>query len=311
MPLNPVLESLLADMAASQAPSIDQMSPAEAREMYRAMQNVQQVIELPRVRDVSVPGPGGELALRIYYPNPKTAGPPPVVLFFHGGGWVIGDLESHDHVCRALARGTSAAVIAVDYRLAPEAGFPAALQDSYAALEWVAAESSSLEVDASRLAVAGDSAGGNLATCTAIAARDKKGPQVCAQLLIYPVTDTSMDYPSYAENGEGYLLTRAGMEYFLNHYLSPGQEKDPRVAPMRAASLSGLPPALIITAEFDPLRDEGEAYGKRLEKEGTAAKTTRYDGMIHGFFNMAELLPEAKDATDEACDFLKERLQKA
>lgn len=308
MPLNPLLEQLLKEMAESQAPPIHELPPAMAREMYRQMQNVRHPVQLPRVEDFSIPGPGGALRLRAFYPVATPASPLPVALFFHGGGWVIGDLDTHEPVCRALAEGTGAAVLSVDYRLAPEAPFPAAFDDCLAAVDWVAAEGAGLNLDPARLAVVGDSAGGNLAATVALAARDR-GPNLLAQVLVYPVTDTSLDYPSHLENGAGYLLTREAMEYFIATYIpDAGQRGDARVAPNRVAELGKLPPALVITAEFDPLRDEGEEYAKRLEAAGNQVQLTRYDGMIHGFFNMAELLEDARTAMEEACRFLRERL---
>ena len=309
MPLNPLLEQMLAELARSEAPPLSGMTPTEAREMYRAMQSVQNIIELPHVADLTLPGPDGEIPCRVFHPETGSDKPLPCVLYFHGGGWVIGDLNTHDHVCRSLAKTSGCILLSVDYRLAPESTFPASFDDCYAAMDWISANGSELGMDPSRLAVAGDSAGGNLAASVALAARDNKGPAIGAQALVYPVTDTSLAYPSYRENGEGYLLTRESMEYFINTYVPDAtQRADQRVAPIRAADLGGLPPALIITAEFDPLRDEGEAYAARLRAAGVETEVTRYDGMIHGFFNMAEMIPDGQTAIDQTCRFLRQHL---
>jgi acetyl esterase len=228
-------------------------------------------------------------------------------VYFHGGGWVLGSLATHDGICRSLAAGAGCVVVSVDYRLAPEHRYPAAAEDCYAATQWCAAHAAELGADGSRVAVGGDSAGGNLSAVVAQMARDRGGPPLVFQLLIYPVTDAARDTQSYRENAEGYLLTAGDMAWFWNHYLGDARARgaEAYASPIRAASLAGLPPALVITAEFDPLRDEGEAYGAALESAGVAAKVTRYDGMIHGFFGLGAMIDRANSAVQEAAGTLR------
>jgi acetyl esterase len=225
----------------------------------------------------------------------------PVLVYLHGGGWVIGTLDSYDATCRELAQGAGCVVVSVDYRLAPEHRYPAAPEDCYAAVQWVAANAASLGADAKRLAVGGDSAGGNLSAVVSQMARDRGGPAIRFQLLIYPVTDADFTRRSYVDNAEGYLLTTASMRWFWDHYV-PEQAKraEPYASPLRAADLSGLPPAWVCTAEFDPLRDEGEAYAKRLQQAGVSTTLTRFDGLIHGFVSMGLVAPKAQAGVDEA-----------
>lgn len=298
MPLNPIVAGMLEQMAAAGGPALSDMAPAAGREMYRSMQPATGQPELHAVRDSAAAGPGGDIPVRIYEPGPGANRP--CLVYFHGGGWVIGDLDTHDGVCRKLALLADCVVIATHYRLAPEDPYPASLDDCYATVEWAAANAAALGIDASRIAVGGDSAGGNLSACVALRARDTSGPALVFQLLVYPVTNTSFDTPSYAENGEGYMLTLDSMEWFWNHYLSGPQNdrSDPMVAPMRADSLAGLPAACVITAEFDPLRDEGENYGKQLQEAGVSTHIKRYDGMIHGFYTMSDLLPDGQAALE-------------
>lgn len=305
MPLDPNVQTMLEAMAAQGAPAFHEVSPEAARVLVREMGMPGEPEPVESVADRTIPGPGGDIPIRVY--TPKGALPFPVLVFFHGGGWVICDLETHDGVCRALTNAAGCVVVSVDYRLAPEHKFPAAVDDAFAATEWVAANASAIGADASRIAVAGDSAGGNLAAVVSQIAKGRGGPHLAFQLMIYPVTDHNFDTASYIENADGYFLTKDGMKWFWDHYL-PSEEagQDPQASPLRANDLSGLPPALIITAEFDPLRDEGEAYAARLAEAGVPAKNTRYDGMIHGFFSMAALLPQARQAIDEAATALRE-----
>ena len=305
MPLDPNVRTMLEGMAAQGAPAFHEVSPKAAREMVREMGMAGEPEPVEAVADRTIPGPGGDIPIRVYTPKGDT--PLPVLVFFHGGGWVICDLETHDGVCRALANAAGCIVVSVDYRLAPEHKFPAAVDDAFAATEWVAANAAAIGADPSCVAVAGDSAGGNLAAVVAQLAKGRGGPQLAFQLLVYPVTDHKFDTASYSENAEGYFNTRDMMKWFWDHYL-PNEEagQDPHASPLRANDLSGLPPALIITAEFDPLRDEGEAYAARLAEAGVPAKSTRYDGMIHGFFSMSALLPQARQAIDEAVAALRE-----
>ena len=241
---------------------------------------------------------GGEITVRAY--SPDGPGPHPALVYYHGGGWVIGDLYTHDGLCRSITNAARCAVLSVDYRLAPESKYPVAVEDSYAALLWIVANAERLGIDRRRMAVGGDSAGGNLATVMALMARDRTGPRLALQVLIYPVTDHDLDTRSYRENATGYILTREGMRWFWNHYLaSEAQGREPYASPLRAASLAGLPPALVITAEYDPLCDEGEAYAARLRDAGVPGTLTRYPGMFHGFVRLTNVLDKARTALDE------------
>jgi acetyl esterase len=233
----------------------------------------------------------------------------PVVVYFHGGGFVIGDIATHDAICHRLAAGVPALVVSVDYRLAPEHPFPAAVEDCDAATGWVSAHAVELGADPARLAVAGDSAGGNLATVVARHARDRGGPPVAFQLLIYPGIDMTRSFPSHSENGEGYLLDTDTMTWFLGNYLADADPRHPDASPIFAEDLSNLPPALVLTAEFDPLRDEGEAYAQRLREAGVVATTSRYDGMIHAFYGLDGILDSAKSATAETTAALRDALR--
>ena len=254
--------------------------------------------------------PGGEIPLRVY--TPAGAGPFPLLVYFHGGGWVIGSIETHDAICRTLTNAAGCVTVSVDYRLAPEHTFPAAIDDAYAATEWTAANAAELGGTSSAIAVGGDSAGGNLAAVVAQMARDRDGPALAYQVLVYPITDCVFDRPSYAADATGYLLTKETMAWFWDHYVPDEADRtNPLVSPLRAKDLSGLPPALIITAEFDPLRDEGEAYASRLRDAGVAVDTNRYDNMTHGFIQMGGMLEEARAALAEAASGLRATFAKA
>ena len=259
------------------------------------------------VENLRLPGPDGEIAVRLYRPESKSA--LPGLVYFHGGGFVLCNLESHDGVCRSLANAAGCAVVSVDYRLAPEHPFPAAPEDCYAVTRFVAEHGRELGIDTARIAVGGDSAGGNLTAVVSQMARDRRGPRLRLQLLVYPVTDASFDTPSYRENAEGYFLTTNMMKWFWSKYLAdPADAANPYASPLRAKDLTGLPPGLCITAEFDPLRDEGEAYAARLREAGVDVATTRYDGMFHGFFGMGAMLDQAKKAVAQAAGALKKAL---
>lgn len=300
MPLDPTVEAMLKQMADAGGPSMTEMEPAAAREMYRAMGAAKTRADVHEVSDREI----ADVPVRIYRPAATTG--LPALVFFHGGGWVIGDLETHDGDCRTLANAAGCVVIAIDYRLAPEHRYPAALDDCYAVATAVAEMSEELGIDPERIAVGGDSAGGNLAASVALKARDGSGPSFVHQLLIYPVTDAHFETDSYRDNAEGYMLTRQGMEWFFDHYVPDASARqDPLVAPLRASHHGGLPPATIITAEYDPLRDEGEALGARLEAAGVPVVTRRYDGMIHGFFGMTDLLEGARAANQFAAGRLR------
>jgi acetyl esterase/lipase len=311
MPLDPQAQALLEQMAASNMPERDTLTPEEVRANMRAMVGVLGEGEpVARVEDRVIPGPAGPIPARIY--TPTGTGPFPVLVYFHGGGWVIGDIETHDGTCRSLCNGAGCIVVSADYRLAPEHRFPAAPEDCYAATVWVARQATTFDGDASRLAVGGDSAGGNLAAVVSLMARDRGGPSLAFQVLIYPATDQRMQAPSIEENGEGYYLTTRDMVWFRGHYLANERDMaDPLASPLLAPDLRGLPPALVITAEFDPLRDEGEAYGRKLAEAGVPATISRYDGMIHGFVRMAPVLDQGKVAIGESCRALQAAFARA
>ena len=266
---------------------------------------VDPLLAVQRVENLMIPGPKGEIPIRLYYPS----GEPPfaVLVYFHGGGWVMGDLDTHHGVCHALAKQSSCLVVSVDYRLAPEHRYPAAVDDAYAATSWVAQNTDAIQADPGHLAVGGDSAGGHLAAVVTLLARDRKGPRIDLQVLIYPITDYKFNTPSYQENKDGYMLTSDLMKWFWNHFIdNEGQANDPYVSPLQAKNFSDLPQALIITAEYDPLRDEGESYGKRLREAGVKVALLRYPGMIHGFIRMTAELDHAKEAVDEIAGRLRE-----
>jgi acetyl esterase len=255
---------------------------------------------------ITISTPRGDIAVRLYWPSGASPTPRPLLVWLHGGGWVIGDLQSADPTARDLAVQTGAIVASVDYPLAPESPFPAAPEACYAAASWLAGHAGDLGADPGRVAIGGDSAGGNLAAVTALLARDRGGPTFKLQLLVYPVTDCLMSYPSVKENGEGYLLTASAMHWFIDHYLASGTDpRDPAASPIYAGDLKSLPPALVITAEFDPLRDEGEAYAAQLDRTGVPVTSSRYDGMIHGFFGMTGVIDAGRDAVREAAEALK------
>ena len=308
MPVTAEVQSILTMIAAAGDVPIAEVTPDQMREMYAALGALGSKAEMASVTDAAAPGPACDVPVRVYVPTAEP-GPRPVLVYFHGGGWVIGDVETHDSTVRALAEASGVTMVSVDYRLAPEHPFPAAVDDCLAAVRWVVDNADSLDVDPARLAVGGDSAGGNLAAVAAAALRDA-GIPVAFQLLVYPVTDGTMGAASYAENAEGYFLTRDTMTWFWGHYVGDGDRTDPRVSPVHAPAeaLAGLPPALVITAEFDPLRDEGEAYARCLADAGVAVTTSRYDGVIHGFVSMADMIPEGRAAVAEAGEALRRAL---
>ena len=307
MPLDPQAKALFDFIGLTDAPPIETLSAPEARARFRALAEArrQMAVEpVDQVRDLKIPGPAGEIPIRVY--SPKLQSPAPALIYFHGGGWVLGDLESHDHVCRALANGAECVVISVDYRLAPEHKFPAAVHDSFAATAWIAEHAEELGVDRGRIAVGGDSAGGNLAAVVSQIARDRGGPKIAYQLLIYPAADMRMSFPSIEENAGGPLLTKAAMHWFINHYLrGEGDRSDPLASPLLASNLRGLPPAFILTAECDPSRDEGGAYGKRLQETGVGARVRCYEGMPHGFFSFAAALDGGRKAVADSIHELR------
>jgi acetyl esterase len=280
---------------------LDQRSVPEARKASDAqVPKSRKIVPIASISNRTIPGPAGEIPIRIYSPEGK--GPFALVVFFHGGGFVVGSLNGYDDICRTLCSGASSVVVSVDYRLAPEHRFPAAPDDCLAATRWAAEHAAELNADAACCVVAGDSAGGNLAAVTALRIRDEGGPVLRGQLLIYPVTDYyTPATPSYLANATGYLLTRDLMIWFWDHYLKDaGEASNPLASPLRAPDLSGLPPALVITAGYDPLRDEGERYAERLEQAGVMTAHLHYSNMIHGFFGLGELFDESRRAVNEA-----------
>ena len=291
-------------------PAYETLSPDEARDYYlkaRLITNPDPP-ELKSVEPFAIPSPHGLIPARIYTPLKlrQTNELAPGLVFFHGGGWVIGDLDSHDVVCRKLADEGQLIVVSVDYRRAPEHKFPAAVDDAIAATTWIAGHATELGIDAGRLLVGGDSAGGNLAAVVAIAARDGKGPAISGQVLIYPATDFAMMHPSHSEPETSILLTHSVIRWFRDHYLNGAADiHDWRASPARASTLIGLPPAYVLTAGADPLRDEGDEYARRLKDAGVAVTHRTFPGQFHGFFTMGKLLQQANVAASEIGAWLK------
>jgi acetyl esterase len=291
-------------------PPYETLTPPEARAYYLAARPVTnpEPPELERVAPLSIPAPRGAIPARIYTPRTlrKADGLAPCLVFFHGGGFVIGDLDSHDVVCRKLAHEGELVVISVDYRLAPEHKFPAAVDDAIAATGWIADNAKTLGIDTARVSVGGDSAGGNLAAVVAIAARDGKGPAISGQVLIYPATDFAMTHPSHSEPETSILLTHTVIKWFRDHYLNGTADvHDWRASPARAKTLIGLPPAYVLTAGADPLRDEGDEYAARLKQAGVPVAYRHFPGQFHGFFTMGKLLQQANVAASEIGAWLK------
>jgi len=283
---HPAIQAVLAELQEQGVPEMSTLSVAGARELLTELFAPPDEPEsVGAVRNFTIDGPAGGIPVRIY--TPEGEGPFPVFVYLHGGGWVLGNLETHDPTCRALTNATDHVVVSVDYRRAPEHPFPAAPEDCYAAVQWVAENPNAVHGDPSRLVVGGDSAGGNLAAAVAQVARDHDGPDIAYQVLIYPATNHAFDTASYEENAEGYFLTRSDMEWFWDHYLAhefSGQ--NPYASPLQARSLDELPPATVLTCGFDPLRDEGAAYATRLDDAGVSVTHRHYEEMIHGFASM-------------------------
>lgn len=298
--LDPQVQGWLKQAKALGLPALETLSPQAARRVNA--QTKKQICgpkePVAQIHNVRIPGPGGEIPLRIYLP--EVDAPLPVLVYFHGGGWVLGDLDTHDPLCRALANAAACIVVAVGYRLAPEHKFPAAVDDALAATYWVASNIAQSGGNPNTLAVGGDSAGGTLATVVARRCAQEGRARLVHQGLIYPVTDlTCFDTASYREFASGYLLTKAEMAWFRSLYLNDIKEAaHPDASPNQASDLRGLPPTLILTAEFDPLRDEGEAYAQQLAQAGVAVRCVRYDGMVHGFITMANVIDRARDAIE-------------
>ena len=310
MSLHPQVATLLERAARSPLPLYHTVPPFVARRLYRDTRGAvsPKAPEVAETRLLLAPGPGGPVAMRGYRPSGASVQEIlPALVYFHGGGWVIGDLDTHDVLCRQLANGARCAVFSVDYRLAPESPFPAAVDDCIAATHYVAAEARALGIDPARIAVGGDSAGGNLAAVVSIDARDRAGPAIAFQLLIYPATDQRCGFPSHLRNGEGYLLTRHSMEYFRGFYLPRKADWDDwRASPLLAQTLAGLPPAFVLTAGYDPLVDEGKAFAERLAREGAPVSHREYSDMVHGFILMGGALERANAAVEDCCAALRD-----
>ena len=303
MPLGQQEQAFIDQLAAAGGRGFHEMEVAEARQAILQLFQVKNPEPVAKVEDRTIPTPNGDLPIRLY--TPEGDGPLPVLVFFHGGGWVVGNLESHDATCRTLANAAGCITLAVDYRLAPEHKFPAAPEDCYEATKWAVLNAAALGGDPQRVAVGGDSAGGNLAAAVALMSGDRGAPSLAYQLLLYPVTNHSFDTESCKQNGEDYLLTKDSMVWFWDHYLENDEAGNaPYASPLQAKYVNSPPPGLVITAEFDPLRDEGEAYGKRLQDAGADIKISRYDGTIHGFFSFFHLDAQKK-ALAEVAEELK------
>jgi acetyl esterase len=311
MPLVPELQTMLDQTppAPAERPSMEQM---RAIAVANSAQLPKRPTSISGTREIVIPGPASELPARVY--TPAGTGPAtgwPLIAFFHGGGFVAYDLDTHDSVCRELCQGASAVVVSVEYRLAPEFRFPHPTDDAYASVKWLGEHAHELDADPARMAVAGDSAGASLSLATALQLRDSGGPALAAQLLIYPAADMSghTDYPSRTENGEGYFLTAEAMQFFGAMYLnSPEDALHPHVSPLHSAELKGLPPTLVLTAEYDPLRDEGKALADKLHAEGVDTTYRPGPGLIHGFANMTGFVPAAAQVMDDAAAWLKTKL---
>jgi len=284
-------------------PRLPTMTPTEARGRPEPLAAAPEAVGSVTAR--AIPGPGGPMGVRMYRPkDPLRA----ALVYFHGGGWVIGSLEGADGTCRLLANRSRCLVISIGYRLAPETKFPGPVEDAYAAVRWVADNTADLRIDPARIAVGGSSAGGNLAAAAALVARDSGGPKIAFQVLIVPVTELSSRAASHREFAEGYGLTSADMEWFGRHYVRTEADADEPHASVLRADLHDMPPAFVITAECDPLRDDGEAYAEKLRKLGIAARYKRYPGMFHGFMSFPGVLPEASEAFEDAGEGLREAL---
>lgn len=309
MPIDAAAKNLIDALNEQGLKSFEQLSVEEVRGAVESFTGLQaKPRAVARVIDAMYLGSGGKQGLKLYIP--EASAPLPVVIYFHGGGFVAGGLSVADEPCRALANDVGAIVVAASYRLAPEHKFPAAADDAFAALKWVAANIRQYGGDDSRIAVMGDSAGGNLATVAALRARDGGGPRIRAQVLIYPVIDAMAELPSRAEFKNGYLLTAAGLDWFWDQYLaSPDDAKNPLASPSKAASLAGLPPALVLSTEYEVARDEAEAYGKQLADAGVDTQVIRFDGLIHGVYWMSGAVPRSKELHEAIVKFLVKQFE--
>ncbi|MCH8162448.1 MAG: alpha/beta hydrolase [Chloroflexi bacterium] len=305
MPLHPAVKTLLDQVAAQNSGTLSDQGVEMVREGYVVARGfLSEKPDIANVEDRAIPGPAGDIPVRIY--TPAGQGPYPILVYYHGGGWVIGSIETHDGISRAYANAAGCIVVNVDYRLAPEHKFPAAADDAFAALNWVADHAVEFDGDPSRIAVGGESAGANLAAVVAQLATEAGGPALAYQILAYPVTNLAFDTESYETNADGYFLTQESMRWFWSLYLNDESEgADPKASPLLREDVSGLAPGIVIAPEFDPLRDEGIAYGKRLQGAGVDFEVWVADGMIHEFLGMTNILPESKAAIERIAANLK------
>lgn len=305
----PEVQQLLDQLAQLSGPDVSELTVDEARAAYHTLYEMLPKPEIAHIDERTLPGPAGPIPIRIYTGDEAAAHEaPPVLVWFHGGGFVIGDLDTADNVARALANRSDAKVVSVGYRLAPEDPFPAPVDDAYAATAWVSDHADEIGADGSRLAVGGHSAGANLAAVVSQLARAAGTPAIQLQILACPTVDGVEQWPSRDENAEGYFLTRSTMDWFLANYVGGRDANNPRISPLRASDLSGLPPAVVITAELDPLRDEGRAYAAALAGAGVKVEPLHYDGQIHDFYTFEDVLPDARDALDRMAKALRSSL---
>jgi acetyl esterase len=315
VPLDPQAKQVI-DALESAFPKLGEEvhDAAQARAILAAQPPVPiDPVAVGRVEERTVPGADADVPARLYWPAGRdgpNGEPIPIVVFFHGGGFALCDLDTHDPVCRNMANMAGAVVLSVDYRLAPETPFPGGVEDAYAATQWAHEHAAELGADPDRLVVAGDSSGGNFAAVVALMARDRGGPPIAYQFLIYPVTDRNFEVASYRENSRGYFTTATHLRWYWDQYVGPdgADAAHPYASPLRAEDLSGLPPARVLTAEYDPLRDEGEAYAERLSAAGVETSLRRFDGMFHGFFTFSQIFPPGQQANEEEFAALRERL---
>ena len=309
MPLDHQTQAFLEKLKGQ--PPIESLPPAIARELQRQMGmqaellSAKEKIQVGAVSDLTIQGAHGEVPIRIY--TPAIEGPHPVFVYYHGGGWVLGDLDRFDDICRRVTKSSNCAVVSVDYPLSPENKFPTAVEAAYTAAQWVFDNAEQLQLDPNRLAVGGDSSGGNLAAVVTHLAKERKTLKIAYQVLIYPVTDASMQTATYREFAEGYFLTRDQMTWFFDNYLNSHEEEatNPWVSPLLFTDFTGLPPALVITAEFDPLREESEAYAERMKEAGVPVVLHRYEGTIHPFVSFADEIDKGIEAIEEVADSLR------
>ncbi|HEX2592606.1 MAG TPA: alpha/beta hydrolase [Rhizomicrobium sp.] len=298
MPLDPIVKAFLDQAASVPGPKMYELSPVEARETFKGLMDMAGPKDVPigKVQDLTAKTPAGDVPLRLYTPIAAGSEALPVLVFYHGGGWVIGNIATHDGLCRMIANEGGYKVISVDYTLSPEAKFPQAVDESYGALVWIEANASELGIDPNRMAVGGDSAGGNLAAVVAQIAK-AKGPKLAFQMLLFPVTQIGADTPSLNDFDTGYFLERPGLDWFYANYLpAEGDETDPRCSPLLAKDVSGLPPAYVMLAGFDPLHDEGMQYVEKLRAAGVKVELKDYADMVHDFIYLQAIVPQAHEA---------------